>query len=234
MPTEKFRSQSQLQDQSQQQSQEQSLEQLKQQSSESKQSRAVKRPEKVQVLPMFSRLPTDQQLRVFQPVHHEEVRLIVVATNIAETSITIPGITYVVDSGLVKTKHYDPHTGIQQYKVHFTSKASANQRAGRAGRTGPGIAFRLYSSAAFANHFPDFSEAEIHQKPIENVILSMKNMGINRIRSFPFPTPPQSQSIIQALSTLLNIGAIEFTSQKIKKNNKKKKVMLQIMIHINY
>lgn len=110
-----------------------------------------------------------------------------------------------IDSGLVKHKIYDAGTGIQRYSVNFTSKASANQRAGklmimpfpsaktlvsifstfplgRAGRTGPGFCFRLFSSAAFANHFPDFSPPEIHEKPIENVVLDMKSMGINRIR----------------------------------------------------
>ena len=101
---------------------------------------------KVHVLPLYSQLPTNQQLRVFEPPP-DGSRLIVLATNVAETSLTIPGIRYVFDCGRAKEKKYDPTTGVQSFEVGWISKASANQRAGRAGRTGPGHCYRLYSSA---------------------------------------------------------------------------------------
>eukprot|EP01126_Amoeba_proteus_P052056 TRINITY_DN6259_c0_g1_i3.p1 TRINITY_DN6259_c0_g1~~TRINITY_DN6259_c0_g1_i3.p1 ORF type:complete len:751 (-),score=181.37 TRINITY_DN6259_c0_g1_i3:320-2572(-) len=166
-------------------------------------------PAQFLVLPLYSMLPPEKQMRVFSPVDPLTTRLVVVATNIAETSITIPGITYVVDSGRVKSKGYDPRTGIQFYQVTLTSKASANQRAGRAGRTGPGWCYRIYSSAAFNTHFPDFAPPEILKAPIDSVILSMKNMGISKIESFPFPTPPENLAIRSAIQMLCHLGALQ-------------------------
>lgn len=121
------------------------------------------------VLPLFSLLPVVEQLRVFQPPP-ERSRLCVVATNVAETSLTIPGIKYVVDCGRVKERVYDKGTGVESYQIGWISKASAAQRAGRAGRTGPGHCYRLYSSAVFERDFPQFSEPEILKYPIEGII----------------------------------------------------------------
>jgi len=118
------------------------------------------------VLPLFSLLPVAEQLRVFQPPP-EQSRLCVVATNVAETSLTIPGIRYVVDCGRVKERVYDKGTGVESYQIGWISKASAAQRAGRAGRTGPGHCYRLFSSAVFERDFPQFSEPEILKYPIE-------------------------------------------------------------------
>jgi ATP-dependent RNA helicase DHX37/DHR1 len=118
------------------------------------------------VLPLFSLLPVADQLKVFQPVH-EGSRLCVVATNIAETSLTIPGIKYVVDCGRVKERVYDKTTGVESFQIGWISKASAAQRTGRAGRTGPGHSYRLYSSAVFERDFAQFSEPEILKYPIE-------------------------------------------------------------------
>ena len=102
------------------------------------------------VLPLYSMLPTEAQLRVFEPPP-EGTRLCVIATNVAETSVTIPGVRYVVDCGKSKERKYDVETGVQTFEVDWTSQASAGQRTGRAGRTGPGHCYRLFSSAVFDN-----------------------------------------------------------------------------------
>jgi len=122
--------------------------------------------EPLHVLPLFSLLPVNEQLRVFQPPP-EGSRLCVVATNVAETSLTIPGIKYVVDCGRVKERVYDRTTGVESFQIRWISKASAAQRAGRAGRTGPGHCYRLYSSAVFERDFAQFSVPEILKYPIE-------------------------------------------------------------------
>ena len=120
------------------------------------------------VLPLFSLLSVSEQLRIFQPPP-DGSRLCVVATNVAETSLTIPGIRYVVDCGRVKERIYDKGTGVESYQIGWISKASAAQRAGRAGRTGPGHCYRLYSSAVFERDFSQFSEPEILKYPIEGI-----------------------------------------------------------------
>ncbi len=117
-------------------------------------------PNNLHIVPLYSMLPIRDQKLVFAPPPPGS-RLVVVATNVAETSITIPSIRYVVDTGKVKVKKWDKLTGVQTYEVEWTSKASAEQRSGRAGRTGPGHAYRLYSSAVFSHDFPEYSEPEI-------------------------------------------------------------------------
>ncbi|PNX79513.1 ATP-dependent RNA helicase DHX37-like protein, partial [Trifolium pratense] len=129
------------------------------------------------VLPLYAMLPAAAQLRVFEEVKEGE-RLVVVATNVAETSLTIPGIKYVVDTGREKVKNYDSTNGMETYEVKFISKASAAQRAGRAGRTAAGHFYRLYSSAAFNNEFPEFSPAEVEKVPVHGVVLFLKSMLI--------------------------------------------------------
>ena len=108
---------------------------------------------KALILPLFSQLPTKEQLRVFEPVVPDNIRVIILSTNVAETSITIPGIRYVVDAGRRKERVYDRNSGVQSFPTGWISKASAEQRAGRAGRTGPGHCYRLYSSAVFERDF---------------------------------------------------------------------------------
>lgn len=163
---------------------------------------------KMNVLPLYSRLPTKKQLLVFQKPE-DGSRLVVVATNVAETSITIPGIKYVVDSGREKRREVDPSTNISLYKVGWISQASANQRMGRAGRVGPGHCYRLYSAAVFHNHLKQFSDPEILRRPIEDVVLYAKTLGIHHIENFPFPTPPDPVMLRTALRRLENLGAIE-------------------------
>ncbi|WVQ70890.1 hypothetical protein IAR50_000415 [Cryptococcus sp. DSM 104548] len=159
------------------------------------------------VLPLYSLLPNDQQMLVFKPPP-EDHRLVIISTNVAETSLTIPGIRYVVDSGRAKERHYDASNGVQSFQVSWVSKASASQRAGRAGRTGPGHCYRLYSSALFEDHFEQFSKPEILRMPIEGVVLQMKSMNIDAVINFPFPTPPDRLALRRAEDLLTNLGAL--------------------------
>ena len=160
----------------------------------------------VHVLPLYSQLPTNQQLRIFEPPP-DGSRLIVLATNVAETSLTIPGIRYVFDCGRAKEKKYDMVTGVQSFEIGWISKASANQRAGRAGRTGPGHCYRLYSSAVFERDFDEYAAPEISRTPLEGVVLQLKSMGAP-VLNFPFPTPPNRRSLQRAESLLSYLGAL--------------------------
>ena len=162
---------------------------------------------KVHVLPLYSQLQTKDQLRVFESPP-ENSRLIVLATNVAETSLTIPGIRYVFDCGRAKEKRYDRLTGVQSFEVGWISKASASQRAGRAGRTGPGHCYRLYSSAVYERDFEEHAEPEILRMPAEGVVLQLKSMDLQHVANFPFPTPPDRQSLIKAERLLNYLGAI--------------------------
>jgi ATP-dependent RNA helicase DHX37/DHR1 len=168
----------------------------------------------VHVLPLYSQLPTNQQLRVFDPPP-DGSRLIVLATNVAETSLTIPGIRYVFDCGRAKEKKYDPVTGVQSFEVGWISKASANQRSGRAGRTGPGHSYRLYSSAVFERDFDEYAAPEISRTPLEGVVLQLKSMGAPVVH-FPFPTPPDRESLQKAENLLSYLGALS-TDGKVTK-----------------
>jgi ATP-dependent RNA helicase DHX37/DHR1 len=169
------------------------------------------------VLPLYSLLSSEKQVRVFDEKNiPSNCRLCVVATNIAETSLTIPNIKYVVDTGKIKQKFYDKLTGVSTFKICWTSKASADQRAGRAGRTSPGHCYRLYSSAVFNDEFSLFAEPEIVRKPVEDLILQMKDLGIDRIANFPFPTPPDDTTIKIAENLLVQLGALQVDKNKIK------------------
>lgn len=160
------------------------------------------------VLPLYSLLPGHKQARVFEPVP-EGCRLCVVATNVAETSLTIPNVKYVVDSGRCKTRMYDKVTGVSTYRVCYASQAAANQRAGRAGRTAPGHCYRLYSSAVFNDQFEEFSEPEIRRKPVDDLLLQMKVMNIDKVVNFPFPSPPDKLQLKAAERRLQILGALE-------------------------
>jgi ATP-dependent RNA helicase DHX37/DHR1 len=162
---------------------------------------------RIHVLPLYSQLPTKDQLKVFEPPP-EGSRLIVLATNVAETSLTIPGIKYVFDCGRSKEKQYDIFTGVQTYQIGWISKASASQRAGRAGRTGPGHCYRLYSSAIYESDFAEHTDPEILRTPIEGVVLQMKSMGLHQVVNFPFPTPPSRHGLAKAERLLKNLGAL--------------------------
>lgn len=160
------------------------------------------------ILPLYSLLPTAQQLRIFSPPPPGH-RLCVLATNIAETSLTIPNISYVIDTGRVKSRMYNKSTGVTSYDITWVSKASAAQRAGRAGRTGPGHCYRLYSSAVYERDFEQFAEPEIMQMPIEGVVLQLKGMSIEKVANFPFPTPPEKEELRRAERVLGYLGALK-------------------------
>ncbi|NXK54391.1 DHX37 helicase, partial [Chauna torquata] len=159
------------------------------------------------VLPLYSLLAPEKQAKVFRPPP-PGTRLCVVATNVAETSLTIPGIKYVVDCGKVKKRFYDKITGVSSFRVTWISQASANQRAGRAGRTEPGHCYRLYSSAVFMD-FEKFSAPEITKRPVEDLILQMKALNIEKVINFPFPTPPPTEALAAAEELLIALGALK-------------------------
>ncbi|EJS44236.1 ecm16p [Saccharomyces arboricola H-6] len=171
------------------------------------------------VLPLYSLLPTKEQMRVFQQPPPGS-RLCIVATNVAETSLTIPGVRYVVDSGRCKERKFNESNGVQSFEVGWVSKASSNQRSGRAGRTGPGHCYRLYSSAVFEHDFEQFSKPEILRMPVESIVLQMKSMAIHNIVNFPFPTPPDRTALAKAVQLLQYLGALD-DKEKISEDGKK-------------
>ncbi|KAI1824772.1 DEAH-box RNA helicase [Xylaria intraflava] len=164
-------------------------------------------PLKMHILPLYSLLPTREQMRVFEDPP-EGSRSIILATNVAETSLTIPGVKYVIDCGRSKERVFDPDTGVQRYEIGFISKASANQRSGRAGRTAPGHTWRLYSSAVYERDFREFADPEILKMPIEGVVLQLKAMNLKHVVNFPFPTSPDRQSLAKAEKLLQYLSAI--------------------------
>ncbi|KAI1419114.1 DEAH-box RNA helicase [Xylaria sp. FL1777] len=164
-------------------------------------------PLKMHILPLYSLLPTREQMRVFEEPP-EGSRSIILATNVAETSLTIPGVKYVIDCGRSKERVFDPDTGVQRYEIGFISKASANQRSGRAGRTGSGHTWRLYSSAVYERDFQEFADPEILKMPIEGVVLQLKAMNLKHVVNFPFPTSPDRQSLAKAEKLLQHLSAI--------------------------
>lgn len=169
-------------------------------------------PKRMHVLPLYSLLPTKEQMLVFEPPP-DGSRLVILATNVAETSLTIPGIRYVFDCGRSKERKYDHLTGVQSFEVGWISKASASQRSGRAGRTGPGHCYRLYSSAVYERDFQEFAEPELLRMPIEGVVLQLKAMNLQNVVNFPFPTPPDKQSLRKAERLLNYLSAINSGGQ---------------------
>ncbi|KAI4520606.1 P-loop containing nucleoside triphosphate hydrolase protein [Schizophyllum commune Loenen D] len=159
------------------------------------------------VVPLYALLPSARQMEVFKPPP-PGTRVVVLATNVAETSLTIPNIRYVVDTGRAKERRYDPASGVQSFPISWISKASAAQRAGRAGRTGPGHCYRLYSSALYENHFEEFGEPEVLRAPVDGLVLQMKAMHIDTVAGFPFPTPPDRLALARAERVLARLGAL--------------------------
>lgn len=169
---------------------------------------------RVLVLPLYAMLPPAQQALVFKPPP-EGHRLIVVATNVAETSLTIPGVRYVVDAGRSKQKLLESAAGLSRFEVRWVSKASAEQRAGRAGRTGPGHCYRLYSSAHFNDTFPQHSPPEVVNTALEGVTLMLKSLGVDKVANFPFPSPPEASGLRAAERCLVALGALDPGSKKL-------------------
>lgn len=160
------------------------------------------------ILPVYSALPSEMQTRIFEPAPSGG-RKVVVATNIAETSVTIDGIYYVVDPGFVKQKVYNPKMGMDSLVVVPISQAAARQRAGRAGRTGPGKCYRLYTETAFRNEMLPATLPEIQRTNLANTVLTLKAMGINDLLHFDFMDPPPVQTMIVAMELLYALGALD-------------------------
>ena len=158
-------------------------------------------------LPMYAGLSSEQQMYAFEPAP-ENTRKVVVATNIAEASVTIDGVVFVVDCGFVKLRAFDPTTGIERLTATPISKASAIQRAGRAGRTRPGKCFRMYTEEAY-QALPPTTVAEIQRSNLAPTVLQLKALGIDNIARFPFLTPPPSQLVVRALELLYSLGALD-------------------------
>ncbi|MBW0501432.1 hypothetical protein O181_041147 [Austropuccinia psidii MF-1] len=165
------------------------------------------------IIPFHAALPPEEQLWAFQPARNRDARKIIVATNIAEASVTIDGIKYVIDSGLVKLRKFDVSQGMDVLTVCAISKASAIQRTGRAGRTSPGKCFRLYTEAAYDN-LAQQTEPEICRTELSTVFLQLKALGIeNVVKGFEFVDPPCSLLVERALEFLFALGAIDDSGQ---------------------
>ncbi|DBA76854.1 TPA: hypothetical protein ACH3X2_008868 [Trebouxia sp. C0005] len=160
------------------------------------------------ILPVYSSLPNEQQTRIFDPAP-PGTRKCVIATNIAEASLTIDGIYYVVDPGFAKQKVYNSKIGMDSLVVSPISQASASQRAGRAGRTGPGKCYRLYTEAAFRNEMLPSSVPEIQRTNLGMTVLTLKAMGINDLLGFDFMDAPAAATLVSALEQLYNLGALD-------------------------
>ncbi|KAI9724917.1 MAG: Cyclin-dependent kinase catalytic subunit [Candelaria pacifica] len=163
-------------------------------------------PEMV-ICPIYANLPSELQSKIFEPTP-AGARKVVLATNIAETSLTIDGIVYVIDPGFVKENVYNPRTGMESLVVTPCSRASANQRSGRAGRVGPGKCFRLYTKWAFYNELDENTTPEIQRTNLNSVVLLLKSLGINDLIEFDFMDPPPAETLIRALEQLYALGAL--------------------------
>lgn len=158
-------------------------------------------------LPLFAGLTTEQQMYVFETTP-EHTRKVIVSTNIAEASLTIDGIVYVIDSGFVKLRAYNAATGIDTLTAVPVSQASANQRAGRAGRTKPGKCYRLYTESTYST-LPASTIPEIQRSNLAPVILQLKALGIDNILRFDFLTPPPAELVTRALELLYSLGTLD-------------------------
>ncbi|WP_033106785.1 ATP-dependent RNA helicase HrpA [Microbacterium profundi] len=165
----------------------------------------------VEVLPLYGRLSAAEQHRVFEPSRVAGVRRrVVLATNVAETSLTVPGIKYVIDTGTARVSRYSNRSKVQRLPIEPISQASANQRAGRAGRTSDGIAIRLYGEDDFEKR-AEFTEPEVLRTSLASVVLQMLSLGFGDIAAFPFLTPPDSRGIKAAFDLLTELGAVDLS-----------------------
>ncbi len=167
-------------------------------------------PVGTEVLPLFARLSQAEQERIFHPKGNS--RRIVLATNVAETSLTVPGIRYVVDSGLARVKRYSWRNKVEQLHIEAISQASANQRSGRCGRIGPGVCVRLYDEADFKNRAA-FTDPEVLRSSLASVILRMKALGLDDIETFPFVDAPSGRAIADGYHLLQELGALDDANQ---------------------
>jgi ATP-dependent helicase HrpA len=158
-----------------------------------------------EILPLYARLSSADQHRVFAS---HRGRRIVLATNVAETSLTVPGIRYVVDPGQARISRYNHRTKVQRLPIEAVSQASADQRAGRCGRVGPGVCIRLYSEEDFDSR-PRFTEPEIQRTNLASVVLQMASLGLGAVADFPFVDPPDVRAVRDGIAVLVELGALD-------------------------
>src|ERR1700761_919468 len=162
----------------------------------------------VEVLPLYSRLAAAEQQKVFGSKRNRQPRRVVLATNVAETSLTVPGIRFVVDTGVARISRYSARTKVQRLPIEPISQASARQRSGRCGRVEAGIAIRLYSEEDFESR-PEFTDPEILRTNLASVILQMTSLGLGDIPKFPFIDPPDARNIADGLTLLAELNAFK-------------------------
>jgi pre-mRNA-splicing factor ATP-dependent RNA helicase DHX16 len=159
------------------------------------------------IAPIYANLPSDQQAKIFETTP-PGARKVILSTNIAESSITVDQVAFVIDTGFVKENHFNPRTGIESLLISPISKASAQQRAGRAGRTGKGSCFRLYTKWAYMSELQDSTTPEIQRTNLSNTVLTLKSLGIDDLLHFPFLDAPHAETLIRALELLYALGAL--------------------------
>ncbi|XP_043462305.1 pre-mRNA-splicing factor ATP-dependent RNA helicase PRP16 [Leptopilina heterotoma] len=164
------------------------------------------------ILPIYSQLPSDLQAKIFQQ-SEDGMRKCVVATNIAESSLTVNGIVFVIDSGYCKLKVYNPRIGMDALQVYPVSRANADQRSGRAGRTGPGHCFRLYTRRQYLDELLFTGVPEIQRTNLANTVLLLKSLGVQDLLAFHFMDPPPQDNILNSLYQLWILGALDNTGQ---------------------
>ncbi|KAG6394384.1 hypothetical protein SASPL_144968 [Salvia splendens] len=162
---------------------------------------------KLLILPIYSQLPADLQAKIFENAE-DGARKCIVATNIAETSLTVDGILYVIDTGYGKIKVYNPRMGLDALQVFPVSRANADQRAGRAGRTGPGTCYRLYTESAYLNEMLPSPVPEIQRSNVGNVVLLLKSLKVDNLLDFDFMDPPPQENILNSMYQLWVLGAL--------------------------
>ncbi len=179
-------------------------------------------PPHVEILPLFARLSAEEQERVFKLTN---ARRIVLATNVAETSLTVPGIRYVVDAGLARVKRYSYRNKVEQLQIEPIAQSAANQRAGRCGRVADGVCIRLYDEQEFLQR-PKFTEPEILRSSLASVILRMKTLHLADVETFPFIEPPLARAIADGYQLLQELGAVDEYNQITPLGNKLAKLPL--------
>ncbi|MGA7178732.1 MAG: ATP-dependent RNA helicase HrpA [Thiobacillaceae bacterium] len=162
-------------------------------------------PAHTEILPLYARLSIEEQDRIFKP---GDARRIVMSTNVAETSLTVPGIRYVIDTGVARVKRYSPRNKVEQLLIEKISQASANQRAGRCGRVEAGVCIRIYDQDDYQNR-PSFTDPELLRSSLAGVILRMKSLGLGRVEEFPFIDPPHSRLIQDGYQLLNDLHALD-------------------------
>ncbi|KAG9289815.1 hypothetical protein G9A89_015395 [Geosiphon pyriformis] len=169
-------------------------------------------PPPLAILPIYSQLPADLQAKIFEKAP-DNARKVIVATNIAETSLTVDGIMYVVDTGYNKLKVFNPKIGMDSLQITPVSQANANQRSGRAGRTGAGTCYRLYTEQAFHHEMFANTIPEIQRTNLANVVLLLKSLGVKNLLDFDFMDPPPQENILNSMYQLWVLGALDNTGE---------------------